>query len=184
MENLPNTLYIYRFSIRKKKIIRSFLVQKKLHFVNNIRNIPSDSTILVWGSLNIHNLPSSIKVVRVEDGFIRSIGLGSELYRPLSLVFDSLGIYYDCSCSSDLENILLSQNLDEKKLHRAKSLHSLIIKNRISKYNLKSVTFEKSLPLEPIHLVIGQVEGDASITFGTKEINSNIKLLKIVRHSF
>ena len=33
--------------------------------------------------------------VRVEDGFLRSKGLGARLIPPLSLVTDDLGIYYD-----------------------------------------------------------------------------------------
>ncbi len=31
---------------------------------------------------------------RIEDGFLRSRGLGAELVPPLSLVTDDLGIYY------------------------------------------------------------------------------------------
>jgi capsular polysaccharide export protein len=38
-----------------------------------------------------------IPLWRMEDGFIRSSGLGSDLLAPLSLVLDKTGIYYDAS---------------------------------------------------------------------------------------
>ena len=45
-------------------------------------------------------------LISVEDGFIRSVGLGGDLYPPLSLIFDKKNIYYDSSKISDLENLL------------------------------------------------------------------------------
>src|ERR1700735_43576 len=47
-----------------------------------------------------------VPLVRIEDGFIRSIGLGSDFLPPLSLVFDRTGIYCDPRRSSDLETLL------------------------------------------------------------------------------
>lgn len=44
--------------------------------------------------------------MRVEDGFLRSKGLGAELIAPLSLVLDDLGIYYDPTRSSRLEELI------------------------------------------------------------------------------
>ena len=44
--------------------------------------------------------------VRVEDGFLRSRGLGAALVPPLSLVADDLGIYYDPSRPSRLEALI------------------------------------------------------------------------------
>src|SRR5690606_32339118 len=41
----------------------------------------------------------------LEDGFIRSVGLGSDLIRPHSIVLDKKGIYFDPSQPSDLEDI-------------------------------------------------------------------------------
>jgi capsular polysaccharide export protein len=43
---------------------------------------------------------------RVEDGFLRSRGLGARLVPPLSLVQDDLGIYYDPTQESRLERLI------------------------------------------------------------------------------
>ncbi|RME18546.1 MAG: capsular polysaccharide biosynthesis protein, partial [Alphaproteobacteria bacterium] len=45
-------------------------------------------------------------VLRVEDGFLRSRGLGAALTPPLSLVLDDLGIYYDPTRESRLERLI------------------------------------------------------------------------------
>ena len=42
-----------------------------------------------------HNLP----YIALEDGFLRSLGLGCEGADPLSLVVDGSGIYYDATAS-------------------------------------------------------------------------------------
>ena len=44
--------------------------------------------------------------MRVEDGFIRSKGLGAKLVPPPSLVTDDIGIYYDPSRPSRLEHLI------------------------------------------------------------------------------
>ena len=49
--------------------------------------------LLVWAGKEPAGL--SGPALRVEDGFLRSRGLGAELVPPLSLVTDDLGIYYD-----------------------------------------------------------------------------------------
>ena len=36
-----------------------------------------------------------IPLIRMEDGFIRSLGLGSALTAPASIVADRKGIYFD-----------------------------------------------------------------------------------------
>jgi capsular polysaccharide export protein len=47
-----------------------------------------------------------IQIERIEDGFIRSVGLGSDFVRPSSLILDRRGIYFDPRQPSDLENLL------------------------------------------------------------------------------
>src|SRR3546814_7273774 len=46
--------------------------------------------------------------VRIEDGFVRSVGLGSDLIAPLSLVLDKQGIYFDRSeeHTSELQSLM------------------------------------------------------------------------------
>ncbi|MCH2163337.1 MAG: capsular polysaccharide biosynthesis protein [Marinovum sp.] len=118
--------------------------------------------------------------VRVEDGFLRSFGLGATLIPPLSLVLDDLGIYYDPRHESRLERLLnAADDLRPDQVLRARHLRRSILKNGLSKYNLKG-----ALPtVREGHLVLvaGQVEDDASISTGTTEVSSNLGLLKAAR---
>ena len=63
-----------------------------------------------------HGLP----FVSLEDGFLRSVGLGAD-DPPLSLVLDEEGIYYDASAPSRLDR-LCAAALGEDEALRARSL--------------------------------------------------------------
>lgn len=120
--------------------------------------------------------------VRVEDGFLRSRGLGAELVPPLSLVCDDLGVYYDPSRENRLERLIAARtHLRPDQMLRAESLIRFLIERGLSKYNL-------GLPvpqLPPGHriLVPGQVEDDASIRLGAGEICTNLALLRAAREA-
>lgn len=118
--------------------------------------------------------------VRVEDGFLRSRGLGAELIPPLSLVCDTTGIYYDPSKASDLEKLIAqSPDLPADQILRAERLIEAITAGGLSKYNLS----QRRPDLPPGHriLVPGQVEDDASILTGCGAIRTNLALLKAAR---
>jgi capsular polysaccharide export protein len=133
--------------------------------------------VMRWGAADNED------AVRVEDGFLRSRGLGADLIAPLSLVLDDLGIYYDSSRSSRLENLInASERLDEGARTRASALITRITDARLSKYNLESKPVS-DLPKGRRILVPGQVEDDASIKYGTTDVTTNAALLKAVRAS-
>jgi capsular polysaccharide export protein len=118
--------------------------------------------------------------VRVEDGFLRSRGLGAELVPPLSLVTDDLGIYYDPTRASRLEAMIAArETLRADQAARARALIAAIVEAGLSKYNLDQDV--PDLPGGPLVLVPGQVEDDASILTGTQEVASNRALLEAVR---
>lgn len=120
------------------------------------------------------------RVVRVEDGFLRSRGLGAELVPPLSLVSDDLGIYYDPRRESRLERLIgQSGDLRADELQRAFRLRRAILKARVSKYNLAGEA--PHLPEGHRILVPGQVEDDASILTGCTGVASNLDLLRAAR---
>ena len=77
-----------------------------------------------------------LPVWRAEDGFLRSVGLGSDLAMPASLVFDRTGIYYDPTGPSDLESLLESADFTPEELARAKALRARITSAGLSKYNV------------------------------------------------
>ena len=118
--------------------------------------------------------------VRVEDGFIRSRGLGAELVPPLSQVTDDIGIYYDPSHPSRLEQ-MITQRADMRtdQIARADALIQSMTSNGISKYNLGGGSVD--LPIGERVLVVGQVEDDASIRCGAGEIATNPTLLENAR---
>ena len=150
-------LYAYGFTPWKKSILRSFTQGSELSFIKHLEEAPIDSTVLVWGSLNCEKLHKSVKIVRVEDGFLRSVGLGGDLICPQSWVFDNEGIYYDSSNPSQLENILNYDDFKTEELERADGLIKKLIKNRISKYNLGDHQLEIKNFKKTTILVVGQV---------------------------
>jgi capsular polysaccharide export protein len=118
--------------------------------------------------------------VCVEDGFLRSRGLGAELVPPLSLVLDQTGIYFDPSRPSDLETLIEKRaSLSPAQTTRVDRLIESITARHLSKYNLGGDLAE--LPKGHRILVPGQVEDDASIRLGTQNIRTNRDLLVAVR---
>ncbi|GLT07812.1 capsular polysaccharide biosynthesis protein [Sulfitobacter porphyrae] len=119
---------------------------------------------------------------RIEDGFLRSRGLGAELVPPLSLVCDDLGIYYDPSRPSRLEKwIERRADLRPDQRRRAQDLIAAIRQAGLSKYNLAGTADLGALPRGRRILVPGQVEDDASIRTGADAVRTNADLLRAAR---
>jgi capsular polysaccharide export protein len=153
--------------------------------IDEVKAIPGHETarILVWGRRP--EIPAGFhgRSARVEDGFIRSKGLGASFNFPYSWVIDQSGIYFDAGGPSDLEH-LLNAGFPAADLAEAACLIDVLREKRLTKYNLTG----NPVSLDPaavrgrkVVLVPGQVEADASIAFGSPELKSNIALLKRVR---
>ena len=124
-----------------------------------------------------------VEILRMEDGFLRSVGLGSDFHRASSFVLDDLGIYYDARSPSRLETMLEQDVFDDATLARAAALRRAITEARLSKYNVGAADgdpFAGAGTRRGI-LVIGQVEDDASIRHGCEDIRANAALLGAVR---
>lgn len=120
-------------------------------------------------------------VLCIEDGFLRSRGLGADLVPALSLVRDDLGIYYDPSRISRLEQLILTPPPPGAE-GRAQALIRQILSARLSKYNQLGARPDLSrLPPGPRILVPGQVEDDASIRLGAGAVRTNLDLLRATR---
>ena len=129
---------------------------------------------------------AEVPLLRVEDGFIRSIGLGSDYETPYSLVTDSEGIYYDPAGPSDLEAILNRIASEPAafagELARARCLRHFIVSRGITKYNLPVKPVRLTAPAgKKVVLVIGQTDGDASVVRGRGVVQTNMELLQTVR---
>lgn len=144
------------------------------------------SKALVWAAHATPELAAAAEVakiplLRLEDGFLRSKGLGAELVPPLSLVADDLGIYYDPTRPSRLEALVnASGDLEASALRRADHLRQRLVAGGISKYNIGGKSANWPSDKRRI-LVPGQVEDDASIRLGAGDIRRNIDLLKQAR---
>ncbi len=145
--------------------------------------------IVVWASREPEGLADQCAaqgapLVRMEDGFLRSVGLGANLEPPSSLVLDHRGVYYDPSGPSDLEHILQTAAFTPELLAQAAELRGLITAARLSKYNVGSdnvaalfaAAGDRTRVLAP-----GQVINDASVLRGGGEIKDNLQLLEAVR---
>lgn len=122
--------------------------------------------------------------VRMEDGFIRSRGLGSDFFGALSVVLDDLGVYYDATGPSRLETLIEQGGYDAAALSRAARLRDRIVETGLSKYNLKGEP-PAGWPTDRERLlVVGQVENDRSIRLGCTDIRTNSGLVEAARRDF
>ena len=173
-----------------KPMLSLFL--NKVIFVKNAQaaallNPVGDDCLVHWGrdapaGLVDLSVLNGVRLLRMEDGFVRSVGLGSDLIRPQSLVLDASGIYFDPSRESDLEKILNKTSFSQELIARAKWVRAFVVEKGITKYN----TELRGQPLwdargAKVILVPGQVEDDASIRYGCEHVKTNLALLQAAR---
>lgn len=133
-------------------------------------------------------------LITIEDGFIRSVGLGKYYLPPCSVVFDKRGIYYDAKRASDLEIQLSEVALNHTELERAEKLVERLKRKGISKYNVGCTELPAQLSNRLVELrsrgdsckrkvilVVGQVSADLSIEHGACSIKTDLELLEQVR---
>lgn len=184
------------FSGWKRSFVGDFLGEQASlrHESRPAHAMPAPSErVLIWSSQqNIANHldPAHNPAVwRMEDGFIRSVGLGVDLVKPLSLVVDSCGIHYDPSQPSDLEQLLATHDFTPHLLARARRLRERLVDSGLSKYNVdsnsaSSRTRRHAPPRrhsQRVLLVVGQVESDASVRHGSPWFTTNSELLRQAR---
>lgn len=125
---------------------------------------------------------AGVPLVRVEDGFVRSVGLGSDLVPPCSIAVDRQGIHYDPTRPSDLEAILAEASFPPDLLARAARLREVVVAKGIGKYGGDAApAFPPRAPGRRLVLVPGQVEDDMSVRLGGGGLASNLELLRRAR---
>lgn len=174
------------------------LYPEKVLFVKNAAEAAAlqpvkDDCLVCWGRVppaGVQELAeqTGVRLLRMEDGFVRSVGLGSDLIPPQSFVLDAKGIYFDPGQPSELEDLLNHRECTANDVERARKVRECIVQHRLTKYNL-----EPNTPVQwgsagrQVVLVPGQVEDDASIRFGCdveRGVHTNLGLLQAARAQF
>jgi capsular polysaccharide export protein len=158
------------------------------HAATNVAldRLPHEATVAIWKArvppAFLHRLEQSGRsILEIEDGFIRSIGLGADCVPPLSIVVDDLGAHYDPSSPSRLEHMIADADMDAAMLSRAAALRRAIVASGISKYGVGGAALARPAGTRRHVLVVGQVEDDRSVRLGGCGLASNLELLRRVR---
>lgn len=172
----------FGFAFYKRATLRDFFAPRPVRHVGHVEQIRPGSTVAVWGATPLPTaLERGCQILRLEDGFLRSVGLGADLIRPLSWVVDQRGIYFDATRPSDLEHLLQHHDFSDALLERAAHLRQRIVQAGLTKYNVGTRGWCRPPGVRRVVLVPGQVETDASIALGAVQIRTNLALLQQVR---
>lgn len=123
---------------------------------------------------------AGVTVAELEDGFIRSVGLGANCVPPLSVIIDRSGVYFDPNGPSDLEQLLECGELPVNWVERAKDLRTTLVQAGISKYGREAITTPIATNKQRRVLVTGQVEDDRSVLSGGANC-TNLELIARAR---
>lgn len=156
-------------------------------FLRTARDASPNAALAVWRSkvkpAEIAKLNrDSIPILEVEDGFLRSQGLGADCVPPLSITIDRLGAYFDPAQASELETLLEHGRFDRDLLDRAKRLRALVVSAGLGKYErAEGANLQRPAGSARHILVPGQVEDDQSVQRGGCGLVTNLDLLRRVR---
>ncbi|WAI81358.1 MULTISPECIES: capsular polysaccharide biosynthesis protein [Achromobacter] len=180
----------------KAENVRSFLSPNRdcVHFAPDAQavrklNPNANDRLIVWGASTPNAIDAvahetGARLLRMEDGFIRSVGLGSDFVAPHALVMDGHGLYFDARQSSDLETLLNTRQFTERDNLRAEKVRALIVENQLTKYNIEPTESPSWAGAgQRVILVPGQVEDDASIRYGCGTVRDNLSLLQAARRA-
>jgi len=182
ISNLDACIYALDFSSWKRSVVRQCFPDAQVVFISNTVDVPEGGILAVWGLKPVSGkLATKVKLIRLEDGFLRSVGLGADLIRPMSWVADGHGIYYDATRPSDLEYLLSNNIFSADLLKRAAVLRARLVVEGVTKYNVGIEAWQRPVQLEKVILVPGQVESDASLAYGAPGICTNMGLLQATR---
>ena len=156
-------------------------------FLPNARDAKPGAPVAIWrtrissddaAALNEANTP----LIEVEDGFLRSRGLGADCVPPLSITVDRLGAHFDPAQPSELERLLEDGTFDQALVERARELRKLIVEAGLGKYERRSGQVSRRTTDGRRHILVpGQVENDRAVQSGGCGLVSNLDLLARVR---
>jgi capsular polysaccharide export protein len=155
-----------------------------VRFVSRLKDVDSSRTVAIWKARTPPELLDKLEcgdflLAEVEDGFIRSSGLGADCIPPLSIVVDRIGVHFDPSRPSELEQLLENGAFPAALLERAGRLRQLIVSSGVGKYGTGGSALARRNSRAHV-LVPGQVEDDRAVLCGAG-LAANLELLRHVR---
>lgn len=206
-DELSGPLTIFEFSRWKLPFVKDFVnfpqsqlfIKPKPRLKNLLHpdhfRMDDKTPALVWGLAKRQQLQKRLqnkgvtepRLYCMEDGFIRSNGLGATLLAPLSVVIDKCGIYYDATRPSDLEQLLVDcPDLTTELQARVQALWQQLLTQRVSKYNVGQAGKSELIKANKASgkrrlLIVGQVEDDLSVQYCGSLVKTNSALITRVR---
>lgn len=116
----------------------------------------------------------------VEDGFIRSAGLGANCVPPLSVIVDGAGAHFDPARENGLERMLAMGDFSPDLLARAAALRARLVAAGICKYAQGTPLGAERQPIGGRRrvLVVGQVEDDRAMLLGGAGMTNRALLMR------
>lgn len=180
--------FCFGFSPVKRQRLQAFTGKRVVPIRPWTWRLPKRSSVYVWGASELPTrlAQSAVRVIRVEDGFLRSVGLGAAFAPPVSWTFDASGLHHWGHCQSDLERLLQTHAFSDAQRAAGTSLIEALRRHKLSKYNLESCGSWPELGRLQGHrgrkvLVIGQVADDAALRGIRTPTRTNMELLAQVR---
>lgn len=204
-DDIKRVAVLVGFNPWKRELLESYLPHHKLMFLQGnitvdklyifynscLKNNKSHFDFYIWGKKDTKVLKiffdylqyiefRNFQTLYVEDGFLRSVGMGLLHSRPLSLNFDSSNHFENKE--NHFEQLLGNYKLRTDEIEKAKIYLQLFKDLRLTKY-YNSNPFDSKFQLSKEAgvknvLVIGQVEDDASVIFSTGKIKTNLELIE------
>ncbi|MDE2301022.1 MAG: beta-3-deoxy-D-manno-oct-2-ulosonic acid transferase [Sphingomonadales bacterium] len=136
------------------------------------RSLAAGARVLAWKA---RTPPATLALLaargivpgEIEDGMIRSSGLGAHCVPPLSILVDPQGAHFDPGQPSTLETILEHEDMPEALLVRARHLRERLVAAGIGKYgSAAAAAAPRAHAARRRVLVTGQVEDDRAVLLG------------------
>lgn len=159
---------------------------KPFEFIRSAREVRPGAPVAVWRAKTGSGVMRKLEregnpLIEVEDGFLRSHGLGADCIPPLSITIDRLAPHFDPSGPSELEQLLQGVRFDEPLIERARELRQVIVEAGMGKYGRGTEVLHRPGGKRRHVLVPGQVEDDRAVQTGGCGLASNLELLAKVR---
>ena len=173
--------------ISRLRLLPGALESKIRHISKRLNNSAVDA-IIGWGlkentqKAYRYAANNNLPYLTLEDGFIRSIGLGVSGAEPFGFIVDTTGIYYDASRPSDLETLIKS--ITDVEYGRIRNLIQRIIADKITKYNYVWDSRILSDSQRPKILLIDQTYGDLSVGCGLADESSFRRMLDTAKTNY